>query len=371
MARKRSSWGSNEAAGPGRRRLRFWADLNDGRGYVRHSVTIEGTRRDGDDYLARVRVEHSHDRPAPTVGELWDRFELPRLRDGVESGRVALRTMQTYSCAWVAHVSCRWASVPVGDVRAYDVQTWLLDLTKATGVTCKSVLKNTLEHAVMLGLLPANPAAREFRMGEDTSRERTTYTDAELAAIESASRGTVCEAPFILMAHGGLRVGEACGMPLANVRIVGDVVLVEVTGQLTINGERGARLKNKEHGHRYVGIPAPWSHRLKEIVDALPPVARYLNDDGTGEPVGRSRVFETWRKTVIPNSGTRHLTMKDLRPTFETNLHWDSDVPIDKMARLLGHDPRITLAYYDRPTDNDLQRLALDAATFGTNRDKS
>lgn len=362
--RKRSSWGSNEDAGGGRRRLRFWADLHDGKGYSRHSVTIVGTRKDGDDALARIRVEHSGDAPMPTVGDLWQRFELPRLRDGVETGDVALRTYQTYERAWRVHVAPRWSATTVTDVRAYDLQTWILGLTKATGVTCRSVLKNTLEHALMLDLIPSNPAARDFRMGEDTTRERSTYTTEELDAIWSASRGTVCEMPFLLMAHGGLRVGEACGMPLDHVRMVGDIALVEVSVQLTVNGERDACLKNREKGHRYVGIPAPWSERIAEVMDGLPTIARYLNDDGCGEPAKRARVYDRWRKVVIPAAGVRYLPLKDLRPTFETLMHWDEDVPIDKMARILGHNPLTTLNYYDRPTEDNLRELALSAARF-------
>ena len=52
--RARSTWGANEDAGNGRRRLRYWADLHDGKGYVRHSMTIVGSRRDGDEALARL-----------------------------------------------------------------------------------------------------------------------------------------------------------------------------------------------------------------------------------------------------------------------------------------------------------------------------
>ena len=35
--RQRAAWGSNEDAGNGRRRIRYWADLGDGRGYRRVS----------------------------------------------------------------------------------------------------------------------------------------------------------------------------------------------------------------------------------------------------------------------------------------------------------------------------------------------
>ena len=95
--RARSTWGANEDAGNGRRRLRYWADLHDGRGYVRRSMTIVGTRRDGDEMLARLRVEHSQDRPTPTVGEVYDLIlndlnEAERLLAPEEDGMAYPRT---------------------------------------------------------------------------------------------------------------------------------------------------------------------------------------------------------------------------------------------------------------------------------------
>ena len=61
MPRKaeRNSWGCNEPAGRGKRRLRFWADMRDGKGYRRFSKTIRGTQRDGDDELRRLWQEHA------------------------------------------------------------------------------------------------------------------------------------------------------------------------------------------------------------------------------------------------------------------------------------------------------------------------
>lgn len=52
MPRKRSSWGSNQAMGPGKRRIRYMADTGDGRGFIRYSETVYSTRKEADEILA-------------------------------------------------------------------------------------------------------------------------------------------------------------------------------------------------------------------------------------------------------------------------------------------------------------------------------
>ena len=90
--KRRSSWGSNEDAGRGRRRIRYWADLHDGRGYRRVSETVRGTRKDADDVLARRRVEHSSDAPAPTVRQAYEMWWLPDFEDRLGKGEVSANT---------------------------------------------------------------------------------------------------------------------------------------------------------------------------------------------------------------------------------------------------------------------------------------
>ncbi len=363
-SRQRASWGSNEDAGDGRRRLRYWADLHDGRGYRRCSKTIRGTRRDGDAELARLRVAHSEDAPVPTVAELWERFELPRLEAGVGDGSVARRTLVGYESKWRVYVAPRFGSVPCDQVRGIDVQEWLLSMSASSGKVCRAVLKNVLDHAVRYDLAPANAAGRNYRYGEETRREESgqTYSEDELAALWEVVRGSVCEVPFLLSAHGGLRVGEACGVALESVSWRDDgAMTVDVVSQLTEDDEAEARLKTRSGSVRRVGIAPPWSARLREIADALPKGAAWLNDRGDGRPVPRWRVHDTW-VALLSKAGMRDLGMRALRPSYETIMHWGRKVPLEKMAKIMGHaKPTTTFAYYDRPLSDDVAQLAIDA----------
>ena len=358
--RARSTWGANEDAGNGRRRLRYWADLHDGRGYTRHSMTIVGTRRDGDEMLARLRVEHSQDRPTPTVGELWDRFELPRLRDGVAAGTTSARTLALYSRVWEHDVAPRWSGVPATDVRPLDVQEWLLTKTKSMGELSKAVLRLTLDHAVMLDVMPANPAARRYRLGEDTRRDEGAYTTEQLDAIWDAVRGSVAEVPFLLSAHAGLRVGEACAVRREDVTWRDDgAAIVRVRVQLVPNGGVSDHLKTPA-SRRTVGMPDPWAARLREIYDEQSPALVYLNDRGDGAPVPRKTVSDWWRR-LVRRAGLPYKSMQTLRPSFQTALHW-AGVPIEQTSRMLGHTtPSTTLAHYDRPDEDAIANVMVEA----------
>lgn len=367
--RARSTWGSNEDAGNGRRRLRYWADLHDGRGYTRHSMTIVGSRRDGDETLARLRVEHSQDRPTPTVGELWSRFELPRLRDGNAAGTTSDRTLALYSRVWERDVAPRWSGVPATDVRPIDVQDWLLTKTKSMGELSKAVLRLTLDHAVMLDVIAANPAARRYRLGEDTRRDEGAYTPVQLGELWQVVRGSVAEVPFLLSAHAGLRVGEACAVRLSDVTWRDDgAALVRVRVQLTPGGEVTDRLKTAA-SRRTVGLPDPWASRLREIADALPNGAVYLNDSGCGEPVPRKTVNDWWRR-LVKASDVPYRSMQVLRPSFQTALHW-AGVPIEQTSRMLGHaTPSTTLAHYDRPDGDAVANVMIECARNRDSWDK-
>ena len=367
--RARSTWGANEDAGNGRRRLRYWADLHDGRGYTRHSMTIIGSRRDGDEMLARLRVEHSQDRPTPTVGELWERFELPRLRDGVAAGTTSARTLALYTRVWEHDVAPRWSGVPATDARPLDVQEWLLTKTKSMGELSKAVLRLTLDHAVLLDVVPSNVAARRYRLGEDTRRDEGAYTTEQLEAAWAAVRGTVAEVPFVLSAHAGLRVGEACAVRREDVSWREDgAAIVRVRVQLTPKGEVTPALKTPA-SRRTVGVAEPWASRLRDIYDAQDPASVYLNDCGDGTPVKRRTVADWWKRRIVA-AGLPYKSMQVLRPSFQTALHW-AGVPIEQTSRMLGHaTPSTTLAHYDRPDEDAIANVMVEVArngAFGTN----
>lgn len=337
-----------------------WYQMTD-RGYTRKSKTIHGTKSDASRFLAERELNVGDERPVPTVGELWDAYELPYLRDGVQSGKVSKRTLLNYESKWKNHISERWASVPCTKVRPLDIQSWLGELSQSCGKIARAILKVTLDYAVLYELIETNPAAKAFRYGADTSKKKDVYSLQELEQVESAVRGTICEMPFIMSARCGMRVGEACGVRLDSLDFREGMVVIIVETQLTQDNEKTDRLKTKK-GKRAVALPSPWADTVRRWIDGLPEGSVYLNDDGTGNPVPRWSVSKEWRR-AIKDAGLRYLPMQALRPSFETYMHHLADVPIEKMATLMGHTkPTTTLDYYDRPGTEEAIKIIRDAA---------
>lgn len=350
MPRKmRSSFGCVQRLGRDRYRLRWWVDTPDGR--KRRTETVRGTRREAERRMAEVRAA-TEERPAPTIGELWEGYELPHLKSRLELGRISPRTFQAYTRRWEADVAPRWADIPADQARPSDIQAWLLTMTKSMGELSKAVLSLVFERGVLMDLVTANPCARRYDYGEKTSREKAVYSMGELDEVWRAVRGTVAEAPFLLSAFAGLRVGEACGMMRADVEPREGCCALHVRRQLLPTGEVSDRLKTRG-SERTAVILDPWATRLLEISGET-----YLNEDRDGTPIHRRTVADNWKK-ALERAGLPYRSMQCLRPSYQTNMHW-AGVPIEQTSRLLGHASKeMTLANYDRPTDEQLINVLL------------
>lgn len=121
MPRKqRRDFGSNESAGPGKRRLRWPADMHDGRGYIRRSKAIRGTRADDSRFLASMELKYGDNLPCPTIGqarEVWvlpDMVEMnkayladPKPAERGQRNKMKSSTLRQHLSTWCAHVGPR------------------------------------------------------------------------------------------------------------------------------------------------------------------------------------------------------------------------------------------------------------------------
>ena len=215
MPRRRSTWGSNTDAGGGYRRLRYWADEHDGRGYVRHSKTIKGTRRQGDEELARLRVAHSQDRPVPTVKQAYETWWLPEALARVDSERMTRSTLKNYQSRWNAHIRPALGDLPVSDVRPLVIRDWLQGISSGISNSALVMLRQILDLCVLYECIDANPARGVMPTtirAKAKERDKTTYTAEEMEGALSAVKGTAAYIPAILCGLGSCRVGEALGV---------------------------------------------------------------------------------------------------------------------------------------------------------------
>lgn len=351
-ARGRSHWGSNDPAGRGRRRLRFWADLHDGRGYMRHSMTIRGTAGDGWLMLDKLHIKHGSDTVSPTVAQAFEAWWLPDAQDRLEAGDLSRNTYANRISRWRCHVEPRWGDVCVGDVKPLDIQEWLKGLTSTMAGEALATLRQILDFCVRYEIIERNPASGSFRMPKrvDRSHSKDVYTLDEMVAALDAVRGTVAYIPAIMSGIGSCRVGESLGarVDLGEVRReeVGGMVVavVDVVRQVDANGRAmpDHQLKTST-SERPVIIPEPWS------LDVLAEPGPWLCDRGIGEPVSQRVVAKNWKR-ALGDAGIEPIPFRNLRNSWRTYMRWELGVAEDMLEAMMGHAGRnVGEMHYDRP----------------------
>lgn len=364
---KRSSWGSNTEVARGVRRIRYWADLHDGRGYRRVSETVRGTRRQADETLALRRVEHSADSPTPTVTQAHDAWWVPWADTRVANGKMAPGTRAQFDGAWRRHVQPRWGDVAVGDVRPHDVQEWLLSMTNSQASVSKVVLSRVLDRARFAGATDNDPFSVRYEMPPRGPRARSAECwDADgLRRVWDAVRGGPAEEAFLPCAFGGCRVSEALGTRCAEVEDVGcDGVpgaAVPIVRQATkVPGEVTARLKTRD-SRRWAVVPGPMGARLLEIARARVEGGHEWMCAVGEDNMTASNLTYAFRRALAA-AGIPYLPPQTLRPSWQTIARYTLRMDPPLIERAMGHSVGgVTGAHYDRPSRDDYVGVVMDA----------
>lgn len=353
--RKRRTFGTLTERTRGTWCLQWWANTPQGR--VRRSETVYGSRREAEYRLAQIQAETRLGDPLEaTVGDVFDMWW------DVRSESFSGNTSKTYRAAWTKHVEPRWAHVPVSQVKRGDVQAWLLGLS-GNARMARVVLSMVLGFACDdLELVPKNPAAGKFRLPKVATECRDVYTAAELDRICEAAHGMPIEVAVILMAQGGVRVGESMGVLVGEVTegIGGGFAVVSISRQVT---QQDTIDKPKTASSvRTVPIVGAWGARLLELHDeARARGDKWLMDDGIGRPYPR-RFLETRWAALLDSLGWPHRPMRILRPSWETSRHWEMGVPLELTSKGMGHSTvKTTLGHYDRPQNDVVANALADA----------
>lgn len=349
-ARQRASWGSNEDAGDGKRRLRYWADLHDGRGYRRVSETIRGSRREGDVVLAQRRVEHDSDAPVPTLAQAYGAWWLPDAQDRVEKGELTAGSLAKYEGRWRAHIAPAFGSSQVTDIRPLAIQDWLLTLPKTSGPTCLATLAQVMDFCVRYEVMGSNPARGKYRMPSRVERthDKGVWTYREAVAAADALRGTPSYMPAILSLFGSCRVAESLGprVDLGEVRPWEShgmtLAVVDIRRQVGRKGEVREATKNDQSA-RTVVVPEPWS------LDVLAVTSPWLCDRGDGTVPSQRQLSYAFGR-ALRSAGIEPIPFRNLRNSWRTFMRWELGVPEDMCEKIMGHVGRgIGETYYDRP----------------------
>ena len=368
MPRKtRASWGSNKPARrKGYRTLRYWADLHDGRGYMRHTMTVEGSKRDGDRKLAELRLLHGEDKPVPTIAQAWDSLLLPEYnamhqsylenpRPSKRGSRESVKT-STYDqvmSTWRVHVGPRWGDVYADAVKYGDIQEWLDGMTEQVGKRALSQLSLILDKCMINEFIDKNVASYKYRMPTKAKKQDDggVWSLEEIhSEILPAVKGRPCEAAVILSAIAGCRTGEAVAPMLS------EVYKMEANGMTFACADIPRQVDNDGHissendlknvwSPRSVVLPPPWSYRLLELKAELEAKGlTWLSDRGTCEPISQKTARNDFRKR-LKMTGLEERQFRALRRSWRT---WISSRGINDriLEKMMGHSDGTTTGRY-------------------------
>lgn len=202
---RRRVWGSVTEMRRGKKYVLRWMQ-NTPQGRRRKTKTVYGTYREACAELDRIHVEHADDAPVPTIAKAYETWLVPKMAAQVEAGTLAPNTRDLVLRSWKNYVGPRWGAMPVDQLRAVELQDWLLTLPAATADTALLTLRKVYACVSTFIRLPLDPFAASVRYTMPTrkTRERSkrVYTLDEALGVLDALRGNPLEPAFILACFG-------------------------------------------------------------------------------------------------------------------------------------------------------------------------
>ncbi|HXF74089.1 MAG TPA: tyrosine-type recombinase/integrase [Actinomycetota bacterium] len=329
-----------------RRGTRYRVEYRDPAG--RHRTRTFRRRRDAEEFLHRVEVELSGGSwrdPAAAREPLSERIEawLASRHDWRPTTRARREPIVRL------YMLPRLGGVAVGALRPEHVRAWMAELldggvSPQTVWRARQLLHAVCEEAVRDGVIPSNPVryTRPPRLPRPELRVPTPEEVERLVeAADEAWRPLV-----VLLAYGGLRIGEALGLRRRDLDLLARRVhvrrqAVEIRGRVEL-----AEVKTAA-GRRVVALPAFVAEALARHLEGRPadPEALVFADT-RGGPVRRTN----WRRRVwepaVRAAGLEGLRPHDLRHFAATVAVAAGAHPRALQARLGHADSRTTLDLY-------------------------
>lgn len=378
MPRKpmRSNWGSvTEIEKNKRYRIRYWSETS--KGYRRASETVRGTKRQAYDRLAKLRLSHSEDAPAPTLTQAWDMWVLPRLEERYAAHEISYSTYANYTRTWrLVFAESKYGRIPVDALRPLTLQEWFDEMTTSQAHFSRIVLRMIYAECELRDICSADITRRTYHMPKSgIKRDTGIWSLDELHRLYGAVRGSYMEPWFILAAFGGPRVGESLAARNSEIELTQydgvPVAVVPITKQWTQQEVITSTLKTTQSVHAAV-IPGPLGKRLYELTRASED--EWMLQGKDGQPVTQKRLFRVWQALVEQVDGVPYRPVSRLRNSWQTFTHWELGVEREKIERMMGHKgTSVTEIHYDKPEAEMLAKtiaVAYKAHPYADNWDE-
>ncbi|HEY0260907.1 MAG TPA: site-specific integrase [Lacisediminihabitans sp.] len=251
----------------------------------------------------------------------------------------------------------------LGEIRHSEVQAWVSDLsaTKSPTVVIRAfgVLAGIIDVAVKDRRLPSNPARGVNLPRKRGKKERhyLSHTQVQLLADQSRANGTL----VLLLAHSGLRWGEAVGLRVSNVDFSRRRILVRANAVKV----RGTVVPGIPESHELRSVPLP-EFLSGPLTSQCDQKARDHLVFGTGTeylptPTQGDGSFAGARKRSVEldQEFPSKLTLHDLRHTAASPAI-SAGANVKAVQRMLGQaSAAMTLDTYADLFDDDLDAVAM------------
>lgn len=232
--------------------------------------------------------------------------------DTYAANTVKAYTLSTYRLILKNHIRPRLGAMKLQAVRGNHVQKFYNDLTASglTGKTVKnisSVLHKSMDRAVKLGYIAANPC-NAADLPKVKNKEIHPLTDTEIPLFLKEIDSSPMRNAFAVCLYCGLREGELLGLPWDRINFDRQEIIIAQQLQ-----------RSKEKGQGYSIIDSTKSGKSRTIKP--PPVAfEYLKAERTQQMQNRLKAGSAWRNEwnlVFTNAIGEHYAIHTFYKEFK------------------------------------------------------
>jgi integrase len=286
-----------------------------------------------------------------TIDDLMRRW----LDDEMET-RVRPTTLEGYRITVETHIIPRLGQTRVQRLGPADVQKWRTDLLRDTSPRTTQLalqrLKQALEWAVSVDLLPKNPAAK-VKPPNWTPTERTVWNAEEARRFLAAAESDTYRALWVLALATGLRRGELLGLRWQDLDLDAGRLTVK-QALVMLGGKAVIQAPKSKAAFRSVkltadAIAAMREHKVRQAERELGSVhwkkTGLVFTTGIGTALSPRNVGRSFEES-IERAGVPRMRLHDLRHV-NASLDLSTGTSVKAVAARLGHsDPSITLRTY-------------------------